>query len=336
MVSAISTEAYEAARRGAALVDRTDRGRIIVSGPDRASYLQALLTNDIAALEAGRGCYSAYLTPQGRMITDLWVYELGDLILLTVGLDVKDALLSKLDQLIFSEDVQLADATGRFFAVQIVGPESASVVTSVLSRVDRARVQSLAEHGNLRGEFAGQTAIVLATADAGEPGYDVLVDRSDAARFRGLLGDCGVVELDPDAAEALRIEAGIPKFHRDMDEDTIPLEAGIESRAISFTKGCYVGQEVIVRVLHRGHGRVVRRLVGLTLDGGPAPEPRGEVFSGGHSIGLVTSSALSPALKHPIALAYLRREFTDPGTTVSVGVASAVVTALPFITPNKR
>ena len=112
---------------------------------------------------------------------------------------------------------------------------------------------------------------------------------------------------------------------------TIPLEAGIEGRAISFTKGCYVGQEVIIRVLHRGHGRVAKKLVGLTLDGETAPAERTAVRAGGEDVGIVTSSTWSPALEKAIALAYVGREFTAPGTELAVDGARAVVTALPFV-----
>src|SRR5207249_2916460 len=141
--------------------------------------------------------------------------------------------------------------------------------------------------------------------DTGEAGYDVYVERAHLAALKSGLDAAGVVSLDAETAEALRIEAGVPVFGRDMDEDTIPLEAGIESRAISFSKGCYVGQEVIIRVLHRGHGRVARRLVGLTLDGDAAPRTGAPVQSDNREIGNVTSSTVSPALKKPIALAYL-------------------------------
>jgi folate-binding protein YgfZ len=127
------------------------------------------------------------------------------------------------------------------------------------------------------------------------------------------------------------VESGMPLFGRDMDEETIPLEAGIESRAISFTKGCYVGQEVIIRVLHRGHGRVARRLVGLTLDGDRVPEAGAAIRSGDREIGHVTSSSASPALQRPIALAYLHRDFLEPGTAVTVGDQNATVAALPFV-----
>ena len=125
----------------------------------------------------------------------------------------------------------------------------------------------------------------------------------------------------------------MPKFNRDMDAETIPLEAGIESRAISLSKGCYVGQEVIIRVLHRGHGRVARKLVGLTLDGAVVPASGADVTVESRVIGHVTSSTRSPALERPIALAYLHRDFLAPGTAVSVAGQPAVVTALPFVPP---
>ena len=144
------------------------------------------------------------------------------------------------------------------------------------------------------------------------------------------LEEHGVPSLDEATAESLRIEAGVPRFGRDMDQETIPLEAGIESRAISFSKGCYVGQEVIIRVLHRGHGRVARKLVGLLCDNGPVPASGAPVTVEGR-IGHVTSSAWSGALDRPVALAYLHRDFLAPGTPVSIDGQPAVVHALPFV-----
>src|SRR5262249_15974077 len=126
MSPVVSATAYEAARHRAAVLDRSERGRIVVSGADRASYLQGLLTNDIVALSAGQGCYAAYLTPQGRMMADLYVYELGDVILLTMDRAVKDAVLAKLDQFIFGEDVQLGDVSDAFAQIGVVGPQAAA------------------------------------------------------------------------------------------------------------------------------------------------------------------------------------------------------------------
>jgi tRNA-modifying protein YgfZ len=332
MVSPTSAAAYDAARRRAAFVDRSDRGRIVVSGTDRASYLQGLLTNDVVALEAGRGCYAAYLTAQGRMIADMQVYELGDVILLTLAGDVKDAVIAKLDQFIFTEDVQLGDVTATFVQIAVVGPSAPQIVSSALGgSIDSAVLTGLPADGNVRVPWTGGAVIVARIADAGVPGFDLFVEREQAAALRGALAANDVPELDAATAETLRIEAGVPLFHRDMDEETIPLEAGIEARAISFTKGCYVGQEVIIRVLHRGHGRVARKLVGIAFDGAEAPASGSRIESAGRDAGEVTSSTFSPALQRAIALGYVHRDFVAPGTTVTVAGVAGTVTALPFV-----
>ena len=331
MDPSVSLDAYQAARRRAAFVDRSDRGRLVVSGADRATYLQGLLTNDIAALTAGHGHYAAYLTAQGRMIADLFVYELGDVILLTTIGAVKDTVLGKLAQFIFTEDVTLGDVTDAFAQTAVIGPLAAAAVSAAMSGVSEAVLTALPEHGAVRAFFGGAPAIVTRVTDAGEPGFDVFVERVQTHAFRAALRQDGVVTMDAHTAEAIRIEAGVPLFHKDMDEETIPLEAGIESRAISFTKGCYVGQEVIIRVLHRGHGRVARKLVGLVVDGASAPAPGAVARIGDREVGVVTSSAQSPALNRPIALAYLQRDFMAPATVVVVDGMSATVTPLPFV-----
>ncbi|MBI3401663.1 MAG: aminomethyl transferase family protein [Acidobacteria bacterium] len=331
MIPAASPTAYDAARHGAAFLSRSHLGRIVVSGADRASYLQGLLTNDVVALKAGQGCYAAYLTAQGRMIADLHVYELGDVVLLTLAREATDTVLAKLDQFIFSEDVQLGDVSETFAQLAIVGPDAARIVAAVVPDLAIDRLSALPEHGNARAQFAGSPAIVTRVTDTGEPGYDVFVDRGQAETLSSAVAAAGALPMDEDTAEVIRIEAGVPRFGRDMDEETIPLEAGIESRAISFSKGCYVGQEVIVRVRDRGHGRVARKLVGLTLEGDRVPAPGAVIHAGEREIGNVTSSALSPALKQPIALGYVHRDFVEPGAKVTVGGASAVVTTLPFV-----
>jgi tRNA-modifying protein YgfZ len=318
----------------AAFLPRNHLGRIVVSGADRASYLQGLLTNDVVALKAGQGCYATYLTAQGRMIADLHVYELGDVMLVTVPREVKDSVLAKFDQFIFSEDVQLGDVTETFSQLAIIGHDAARVVATVVPELSIDRLKALPEHGNTRANFGGSPAIVTRITDTGEPGFDVFVDRGIAEALSSAVASSGAVPMDDALAEAIRIEAGVPRFGRDMDEETIPLEAGLESRAISFTKGCYVGQEVIVRVRDRGHGRVARRLVGLTLEGDRVPAFSAAIRAGDREIGHVTSSALSPSLKRPIALGYVHRDFVEPGTKVTAGGTDAVVTSLPFFIPN--
>jgi folate-binding protein YgfZ len=323
--------AYQAARHTAAFIDRSSRGRMVVNGRDRASYLQGLLTNDIQALKTGEGCYAAYLTAQGRMIADLWVYELGDVIMLSLAGALTSTVMARLDQFIFSEDVQLGDVSEAFGQIAVVGPDAARVVEALFDEPPAASLSTLPEHGNLRGHIAQQPAIVTRVTDTGEPGFDVYVERGQLGWLNERLMAGGVPKVDEEAAEALRIEAGVPVFHRDMDEDTIPLEAGIESRAISMTKGCYVGQEIIVRVLHRGHGRVARKLVGLALDGEVIPARGVAVMSADRAVGEVTSAVRSPALGQPVALAYVQRDFMAPGSVLSVDGAAATVTTLPFV-----
>jgi len=331
MVPTVSPSVYAAARHQAAFIDRSDRGRIVVSGGDRASYLHGLLTNDTTVLRAVQGCYAAYLTAQGRMITDLLVYELGDVMLLTLEGVVKDAVMAKLDQFLFSEDVQIGDVTGTFAQIAVVGPQAGAAVAAALGTIGADALAALPEHGNLRVDWRGGAAIVTRITDIGEPGFDVYVEREHAPTLTSALTANGAVEMDEPAAETLRIETGVPRFGRDMDEETIPLEAGIESRAISFSKGCYVGQEVIIRVLHRGHGRVARKLVGLTIDGRDVPQTGTRITSADREIGEVTSSAMSPALQRPIALGYVHRDFVEPGTSVTIGSVNAQVSTLPFV-----
>lgn len=302
----------------------------MVSGGDRASYLHGLLTNDVLALRQGVGCYAAYLTPQGRMIADMWLYELGDAILITMSRDVKDSVLSKLDQFIFTEDVRLGDVTDAYFSMALVGPLAAAVLARALAASEAAL--PLAEHGNIRLPFGGEPAIITRVTDTGEAGFDVCLPPAAMGRLRETLrSTSGVAEVDDATAEAVRIEAGVPRFHRDMDEETIPLEAGIEARAISLTKGCYVGQEVIIRVLHRGHGRVVRKLAGLSFTPDYVPGPGAPVQAQGRPVGSITSSAWSPALERGIALGYVHRDFLSPGTAVEVGGVPGEVVALPFM-----
>jgi folate-binding protein YgfZ len=325
-----SAEVYRDARERAARLDRQDRGLLVVSGADRASYLHGLLTNDIASLQAGSGCYAAYLTPQGRMIADLYVLELGDVILVTTPREQTAAVLEKLDQFVFGEDVQLANASDTFTTIGLIGPESSRIVSS-LTGIAASELDAWPEHANRRIEAAGAAGVLARVLDAGEPGYDLHIEAAGAAEVARILDERGVPVLDRETAEGLRLESGYPRFNADMDQETIPLEAGIEPRAISFTKGCYVGQEVIIRVLHRGHGRVVRKLVGLLFHGGEAPSAGAVVDVDGRDIGRVTSAAWSGGLGAPIALAYLHRDFLTAGTHVMVGPMQAVVHDLPFV-----
>ncbi len=303
----------------------------MLTGADRRSYLQGLLTNDIAALETRTGCYAALLTAQGRMIADMRVLELGDGVLLDVSAHVTETVRAHLDRFVFSEDVEVRDITAERSEIGVYGPGAATIV----SHVSNVSVDRLPLFASTQAQFNGSPLIVVRSDEAGIGGYDLIVDRGAAEALTRALVDAGAAPVDEEAAEAVRIEAGRPRFGQDMTEDTIPLEAGIEDRAISRTKGCYVGQEVIIRVVDRGHGRVARRLVGLSLPPGSAvPTPGAHITSGERDIGRITSATESPSLGHPIALGYVHRDFVSPGTKVAIGDTPAVVAATPFVTTS--
>jgi tRNA-modifying protein YgfZ len=330
--NSIGAGGYRTLRDAAATVDRSALARIVLSGADRRALLQGLLTNDIEALSAGTGCYAAWLTPQGRMITDLVVLELGDRVMLLVPADRRDAISARLDQSIFSEDVTIEDEAGLYDQIGVDGPRAAAAISRAVST--SCAVEGLPVYGSVRCEFRNASAIVARTDWLGIPGYDVLIETPGAGALREALAQAGVPAAPDAVAQVVRVEAGRPLFGVDMDEHTIPLEAGIEDRAISLSKGCYVGQEVIIRVLHRGGGRIARRLVGVTLgNGSDAPPVRGEALTAdGRDVGRLTSVVHSPALHRHIALGYVARELSEPGTALHLASgASALVTELPFV-----
>jgi tRNA-modifying protein YgfZ len=329
---------YHALRHSAGIVDRSTRGRLVVTGVDRRSYLQGLLTNDIAALAAGTGCYAAYLTAQGRMIADMRVFDTGDDLLVDMDGQLADAIADRWSRFIFSEDVQIRNDSAATSQVGVFGPQSAHVLARVLADSSAGGDQleetfrSLPLNANRSYSFSGFRASVLVSEEIGVRGFEIVIAASVKTSLLESLRTAGAIEVGPDAAEVCRVEGGRPLFHVDMDEDTIPLEAGIEDRAISLTKGCYVGQEVIIRVLHRGHGRVARRLVGIALERGVRVPSRGDqIVASGRDIGSITSAVDSPALGYPIALGYVHRDFQQPGTSLTVADGVGSVTLLPFV-----
>ena len=330
-----------ALREGAVIGAIADRRQIAVAGPDRASYLQGLLTNDIPALTAGRGCYAAWLTPQGRMLVDLHVLESGDMILLDVPAAETERTLQRLEQFHFTEDVQFASLADSLRSVWLHGPAAPRILEDVAPRKEEVAARKdvaprqgppygeWSDYQNTRTEIGGAPAVIGRIDQLGVPGYAIYVDVQQEAAVRSALVAAGAQPATAATLEAARIEAGYPVFGIDMSDDTIPLEAGIEERAISMTKGCYVGQEIIIRVLHRGQGRVARKLVALRVDG-VVPQRRARIFSGDREIGFVTSAAQSPMLG-PVALGYVHRDFVEGGTAVEIdmgGTRSPAVVGL--------
>ena len=297
--------------------------QLAVAGNDRASFLQGLLTNDIQALKPGDGCYAAWLTPQGRMLTDMHVLESDGMMLLDVPAAQADATLARFEQFLFSEDVKLGSLAGALTSVWVHGPGAASALERSLDGVSGLAAWAPYHHEHVG--FAGESLVVARIDQLGVPGFCAYLSAANRQTLVAALAAAGAREVSAEAIAAARVEAGYPVFGADMTADTIPLEAGIDSRAISTTKGCYVGQEVIIRVLHRGHGRVARRLVTLKLDGEGA-EARSKILDGEREVGFVTSVATSPA-SGPIALGYVHRDLAVADARVSVETPSGRVTA---------
>jgi folate-binding protein YgfZ len=324
-----SLDEYTALREGAVIGAIADRRQIAVSGPDRAAFLQGLLTNDIPSLTSGRGCYAAWLTPQGRMLTDLHVLESGDMILLDVPAGEAEQAAERLEQFHFTEDVQIASLAEALRAVWLHGPGAPQILEALAGR-EGSSYAAWTDYRNARVEIAGAPVVIARIDQLGVPGYAIYADVQQGAAVTAALAAAGVRPATPATLEAARIEAGYPIFGIDMTTDTIPLEAGIEDRAISLTKGCYVGQEVIIRVLHRGHGRVARKLVLLRIDGA-VPQPGAKIVAGDREIGFVTSAAKSPRLG-AIALGYVHRDFLEPGTAVDIDAGAERLRAV--VTPR--
>lgn len=304
---------YRHIREDAAIGAIAPRQQIAVGGPDRATYLQGLLTNDIPALSPGTGCYSAWLTPQGRMLTDMHVLESDGMILLDVPTETAEATGDRLEQFIFTEDVQVQLLAGSLTGVWIHGPKAAAALERL---VGASGLGTWRDYQHARLTWREQPVSVARIDQLGVPGFCVHLEPARERELIAALVDAGAREVSAESIESARIEAGYPVFGVDMTDDTIPLEAGIEDRAISMSKGCYVGQEVIIRVLHRGHGRVARKLVILRIDA--AVPPRGaRLFAADRDVGFVTSAAESPRTG-TIAMAYVHRDFVAPGTAIEV------------------
>ena len=305
--------AHQAARFGVAFRHRHEQGILRVTGADRRAWLNGLLTNDVLT-EAS--CYAAWLTPQGRMITDMFVVDTGAETLLEVPAALAAVLAQRLDGLIFAEDVRVADASADLLALEVCGPGAETGLDAV------------------RHSLPADIEVSLRAVSVPVSGAVVYVPAKQFAGALEALTHAGATPLDDQTAEILRVEAGVPRFLVDMNEDTIPLEAGLD-HAISHTKGCYVGQEIIVRIRDRAHGRVARHLVGLRLDAAGVPQVPQAVLSDGRQVGRMTSAVRSIALDTVIALATVHRDFSAAGTSLTTETGGmAAVVPLPFVAPT--
>ena len=318
---------YTAVRQGAGLVDRSDWGVLEVTGRDRAMFLHAMLSNDVKSLQPGQGCAAAMLDVHGKVQTFVSAWALDDRILLVTPPGRAAPLMETLDRYLFAEKASLRDATGEMDFVLLAGPEAPALVT----RLTGTRLP-VAPWAHVAGSLGNVDArIVRGAGETGEAEVWLAAPTTHAEPVRSTLVGAGARPVSPAAFESLRIEAGTPMFGADADESVMLPEVPFESR-VSYTKGCYLGQEVVVRIRDRGH--VNRMLRGLVVEGAAVPSRGARVVAGDTEIGHVTSAAWSFGLERPIALAFVRRQHAEPGTAVGVvtdGVtAPARVSALPF------
>jgi folate-binding protein YgfZ len=317
---------YRAARDAVGVIDRSDAGVVDVTGRDRVKFLHALLSNDIGSLGAGQGCAATLLDVHGKVQVTLVVWMLDDRVVLLTPPGMAEATVAALDHYLFAEKVALEDTTGARALLLLVGPAADETVKRLTGVAPPDTAWS-----HVAGSLDGVDArVVRGGGELGEPEVWLVVPASERERALTAVLGAGARPLDDAAVESLRIEAGTPRFGADVDPSVLLPEIPLE-RLVSHTKGCYPGQEVVVRIRDRGH--VNRHLRGLVLEGDAVPARGAEVVADGAVVGHVTSAARSLGLGRPIALAFVRRQHA-PGARVWVRAGDATLPAtvsdLPF------
>jgi folate-binding protein YgfZ len=324
---------YACARNGVALIDTNFRAVFKLTGPDRVRYLNAVTSGNIRDLATGQSTLGLLLNAQGHMLAEIITLVLEDRLLALSHAFLRQRTFEVLEKFIIMDDATLADETAQTGTLAIEGRRAPEVLGD-LTGIDFAQLP-WGSHVAAKLEFGGGVipCRILRHSLFGFSGVELLLPRESLAAawdaLRTAVGAHGGSPVGYRALEMLRLEAGIPWFGADFDEHHIPQEAGMESTHISFTKGCYTGQEIVERVRSRGH--VNRRLTGLQFSSAEGPKPGTAVFAmDGTEAGRITSAAFSPLAGEAIAMAYLRREYLEPGTTLQCGTAVAEVMEMPL------
>jgi glycine cleavage system T protein len=317
---------HQAVRTAAGLFDFSFRAKFALTGRDSVKFLHRIVSNDIKNVASGHGTYATLLNPQGQILADLRVYAAQDRLLVDTDADLRSKAIEILRRYIIGDQVQVEPL--ETFALAFEGPQAPGLLEKTL-HVD---LPAMKEFEHFATNYAGFPVRVVRMSNTGEEGYEVWVG---AKGMMGLWGAAcgqapsyGMLACGSEALESLRIEAGIPCYGSELGEDTLPLEANLMN-ALSFNKGCYIGQEIVERARSRGH--VNWKLAGVTVESAQPPDPGEKLIVDGNEIGEVTSSCISPTLQKTIALAYLRKEHLEPGTRLQIASgAPAQVTPLPF------
>jgi len=321
---------HHAVRAAAGLFDFSFRSKFVLTGEHRVRFLHRIVSNNIQALVPGQGTYATLLSAQGRILADLRIYLHQDSIWVDTDADLAEKAMGILGRYIIGDRVQIEPRD--LGAVAVQGPAARNAVAQLFSESFEPPGEEM-EHREI--EYEGRRGRIVRLSSTGEEGFEIWLHPAVMPSFwpratngrgeGGSLARCG-----SEALEILRIEAGIPRYGPDLGEDTLPLEAGLLN-AVSFNKGCYIGQEIVERARSRGH--VNWKLMGLRFEPmSVGPKPGEPLIEDGKTVGEITSACYSPTLERPIALAYLRREVTEPGKRLlGANGSSAEVTALPFV-----
>jgi glycine cleavage system T protein len=318
---------HEAVRERAGVIDRSDRGKIEVTGTDRATFLHGLVSNDVKALTPGQGNESALLDSHGKVTALLSVHCLPDRLVLETDRELTGPLLSAIDRYLFSERAELEDVTADWGILTVAGPGARKIVEQALG----AAVPDLARRHHVAVPWEGAEVRIVRTEETGEEGYDLWAPAPALGTLWERLREAGARPVGREAWDVLRVEAGVPRYGVDVDASTLLLEASLPE-AYSLDKGCYLGQEVVARITYRGH--VNRKIVGFRFGDRRVPPAGAPVLAEGKEVGKITSAVVSPPLGVALALGFLRREQWEPGTRVQVQSGGELLTAevaeLPF------
>jgi folate-binding protein YgfZ len=327
---------HQALWESAGVLELSFRGRLCLAGADRVRFLHGQVTNDVKALQVGEGCYAALITAKGKMQSDMNIYCLPEELLLDFEPGLTALVSERLQKYVIADDVQIIDVAPNYGLLSVQGPKAESVILAAGLGDDLPAKPFgfVRKPGTVFGEIHVMNQPRLAAS-----GFDLLaaIDQVNALKTKLVRAakSVGGCECGMEAFEIARIEAGIPRFGADMDETINPLEAGLEARAISFNKGCYIGQEVISRI--RTYSEVAKALRGLSLadDLKNLPKKGDKLFHDGKEVGFVTSATVSPRLKANIALGFVKREVNQPATELTLrtadGESRARIVELPFV-----
>ena len=328
---------HHAVRNGVGILDLSHRGRLRLTGEDRAKFLHRIISNDVEGLGVGEGNYATILTNRGKLIADMCVHVLEDTITIETNAETTQLLAQELDKYLIADDADIEDVTDRTGVIGIHGPKSANLLRNAFGM----DVDGLQVHHSVSYNVEDRWIVCIRANETGENGYNLHTASAsmewlwDATLTKGREFDACPVGVT--ALNSLRIEAGIPRYRAELNDSIIPLEAELEN-ALDFEKGCYIGQEIVARMKYRGHPN--RLLRGFKFDHDTPPEQDSLIFSGEKEVGWITSAINSPTLGETIGMGYVRTAFTDSGSEVEIetadGRVKATVMLLPFLKRKEK